>query len=150
MGHTFSKHLYHVVFSTKGRERWLAASARPRLFDYMAGIAQRAEARLLSLGGTEDHVHALIELPPDKSVSDFVRTLKANSSRWLRRTVPGFGGFAWQAGYSSFSVSRSAAQRIAAYVNDQPEHHRKRDFGAELARLLSRHGIEFDPDHYLD
>ena len=150
MGHTFSKHLYHIVFGTKGRQRWLSDQARPRLFDYMGGIGQRTGAGVRTLGGAEDHVHVLVELAPDSAVSDFVRTLKANSSRWLRRAAPGFDGFTWQAGYSSFTVSESAAPDIAAYIRDQARHHRKRDFAGELAALLSRHGIEFDPHHYMD
>ena len=88
MGHTFSRHFYHIVFSTKDRERWLTDAMRPRLFEYMAGIARRTGATVRGIGGSEDHVHLLVELPPDSRVSDCVRTLKANSSRWLRRTVP--------------------------------------------------------------
>ena len=95
-------------------------------------------------------VAPLVDVPPDGTVSDCIRILKANSSRWLRRALPEFNGFAWQAGYSSFTVSESAAPKVAAYIRNQAKHHEARDFAEELAALLSRHGIEFDPHHYLD
>ena len=150
MGHTFTRHLYHVVFSTRRRERWLEPSSRQRLFEYMVGIARKTGANVSAVGGTDDHVHLLVMIPPALAMSDFVRTLKANSSRWLRRTGPRLDGFAWQAGYSSFTVSGSVAPQVKAYVESQEEHHRRWDFAEELAKLLARHGIEFDPAHYLD
>ena len=55
--------------------------------------------------------------------------------------------FAWQEGYGAFSVSRSIEETVANYIGRQKEHHRKRDFKAELLDLLKRHDIEYDPDY---
>jgi REP element-mobilizing transposase RayT len=150
MGHTFTHHLFHVVFSTKQRRPWLNEGIRPRLYQYLAGVARRKQGAVLCAGGTEDHVHLLVSLQPNVSVSAFVGALKANSSRWLAREPGGTGGFAWQAGYSSFTVSRSNAKSVAAYIARQRENHSKLSFPAELAKLLRKHGIPFEAQHYLD
>ena len=150
MGHTFTNHLYHIVFSTKDREPWLSAEFRDRLHKYLGGIARNQHAVVLAANGTQDHIHLLVRLEPETAVSDLLRALKANSSRWLRRTIQGLRGFAWQAGYASFTVSESNGQRVAEYIARQETHHQRLSFEEEFARLLKRHRIEFDAGHYLD
>jgi REP element-mobilizing transposase RayT len=81
---------------------------------------------------------------PDSSVSDLMRTVKARSSKWVHDRFPALGGFAWQEGYSVFSVSKSQEEAVKRYIAGQTEHHKKEDFKSELLRLLRAHGIEFD------
>jgi putative transposase len=150
MGHTFTNHLFHVVFSTRDREPWLRDDCRRRLYDYLGGIAHNHAGIPLGVNGTEDHVHLLVRLSPDVAVSDFLRDLKANSSSWLHETFQGLAGFAWQSGYGSFSVSESRWRQVANYIARQGEHHRRMSFAEELAALLTRHGVAFDREHYLD
>jgi transposase IS200 family protein len=44
---------------------------------------------LLAVGGTADHVHLLVRLKPDMSVSKIVQLMKANSSKWIHRQLLG-------------------------------------------------------------
>ena len=150
MGHTFTNHLYHIVFSTKDREPWLKSKHRDRLYKYISGVARNHHDQVLAVGGADDHLHLLIRLEPEVAVSDLLREIKSNSSRWVRQTFKELHGFAWQAGYASFTVSESNWRRVAQYIVLQEKHHQRLSFGQEFARLLKRHGIEFDPDHYLD
>jgi len=57
MGHTFSNLLVHTIFSTKGRLPTIRERFRPRLYEYMSGIARTEFGRALCLGGTPNHVH---------------------------------------------------------------------------------------------
>jgi putative transposase len=96
--------------------------------------------RALAVGGIEDHVHALVSLPAVMSIAKATQILKANSSRWInesRRTR-----LEWQEGYFACSVSRSQLSRVMKYIANQREHHKKRDFTAEMARFLKVHGFE--------
>lgn len=145
MSHTHASLLVHAMFSTKGREAVIAPDVRERLFAYIGGVAKNEGAALVSAGGMADHVHLLLSVSPAKSVSDLVRDIKANSSRWVRETFPEIRGFAWQAGYGVFSVSESNADAVRAYIERQEEHHRRVTFQAEYAEFLKRHRIEFDP-----
>jgi putative transposase len=83
--------------------------------------------------GTENHVHLLVVIPSDMALSDAVRTLKANSSRWVRETD---GLFAWQEGYGAFSVSPSQLERVKRYIANQAAHHRTHSFEQEFVSML--------------
>jgi putative transposase len=71
-----------------------------------------------------------------------VRNLKAGSSKWIHDEA-GDRGFAWQAGYGAFAVSRSHLEDVKQYIDCQAEHHRVRTFQEEFRALLERHGIAF-------
>lgn len=81
-------------------------------------------------------------------LSDLLRVVKANSSKWIHETFPKPAGFAWQAGYGAFAVSHSNVETVRRYIAAQPEHHRARSFQEEFVGLLKRHGEAFD-ERYL-
>ena len=146
MSHAYSRNYVHLVFSTKGRRPWIPPPLQETLWKYLAGIAREYGIETAAVGGTADHVHLLLCLPPKLSVAVVVRALKANSSKWINEQGH---LFAWQAGYGSFSVSVSNVNAVAEYIRSQREHHQRRDFREELFALLRRHGIAFSPDHVL-
>jgi len=147
---TYSQLLLHVVFSTKHRARQITAEIAARLYRYIGGIVRAENGVLYDIGGVEDHVHLYLRWRPDGSVSDLMRTVKARSSKWVHETYPNLGEFAWQEGYSVFSVSKSQEQAVKQYVASQAEHHRKEDFQSELLRLLRAHGVEFEEKYVVE
>jgi REP element-mobilizing transposase RayT len=150
MAHSHTKLIFHCVFSTKGRAPSLEKPVRLRLFEYLGGIAQNHGAHLLSAGGTNDHVHLLIELNASTPIAEMMRTLKAVSSKWIHETFPQLAHFAWQTGYGAFTVSVSAVEEVTRYILNQEEHHRGRSFEEEYLSFLRRHGISYDERYVLD
>ena len=150
MGHTYSNLLLHVVFSTKQRRPLIHDAIRQRLYEYMGGIAREEFGQAVIVGGTDNHVHALLSIRTNVSVAEAMRKLKALSSGWVRRLDSRERDFAWQSGYSAFSVSESQKQRVTAYISRQVEHHKQKTFEEEFAELLRRHGIPYDPAQALD
>ncbi|NQU74800.1 MAG: transposase [Planctomycetes bacterium] len=102
------------------------------------------------IGGVEDHVHLYLRWRPDANVSDLMRTVKARSSKWVYDMFPQFDAFAWQEGYSVFSVSKSQEEAVKKYIEGQIEHHKKEDFKSELLRMLHAHGVESDERYVFD
>lgn len=147
---TYSQILLHVVFSTKGRERWITADVANRLYPYIGGIIRAERGVLYDIGGVEDHVHLYLRWRPDGSVSDLLRTVKARSSKWIHDTFQELKVFRWQEGYAVFSVSKSREGVLKSYIAGQAEHHRQEDFKSELLRLLRAHAIEFDEQYVID
>ncbi len=147
---TYSQILLHIVFSTKHRDPWISAEVAERLYPYLGGIVRGEKGVLYDIGGVEDHVHLYLRWRCDGSVSDLMRTLKARSSRWVHDTFPALGAFAWQEGYSVFSVSKSQEEAVKKYIAGQAGHHKKEDFRSELLRLLGAHGVEFDGRYLFD
>ena len=144
MSHSYACLMAHAVFSTKDRTPIIAGECRDRLYPYLGGIARELGAKALTIGGTADHVHLLLSLPPTLCAADVLRDLKANSSRWVHETWPDRRDFAWQTGYGVFSVSESAREGVARYIEEQESHHRRMTFQEEFIVLLKKHGIEYD------
>ena len=150
MAGTYTQLLLHIVFSTKHRHPWITADIADRLYAYMGGIVRAEKGTLYDIGGVADHVHLYLRWRPDATVSDLMRTVKARSSRWVHETFPALSAFAWQDGYSAFSVSKSQESAVKRYIANQAQHHAKEDFKTELLRLLHAHGVEFDERYVFD
>jgi putative transposase len=143
MSHTYSQNVIHVVFSTKDRRKSIPEDLQPRMWAYTARTCQKIGIFVCAIGGTEDHIHLLIQIPPSLAVSKAVLAIKSNSSRWASEEGH---KFAWQEGYGAFSVSHSALPAAVHYIQNQREHHRKMGFDQEFLALLKRHAVEFDAE----
>lgn len=143
MAHTLTHLAYHLIFSTKDRIASVDDKLRGRLHSYIGGILREIKAGAITVGGTSDHVHILVTLPPILCVSDVMRTVKTNSSRWVHAEMKK-PAFAWQTGYAAFTVSRSSLANVERYIADQEEHHQERSFKNELLALLKKHGVNYD------
>ena len=150
MPSTYSNLLYHIIFSTKQREPLITLGWRDELYRYVAGILRGQDGLPLEIGGMPDHLHLVIRVRPDVSVSDIVRLVKANSSKWANERPDGMGRFAWQRGYGAFTVSVSQLDAVRQYVRSQEKHHRTRTFQEEFVEFLKHHGIEFDERYLWD
>ena len=144
MAQTLTNINLHVVFSTKDRARTLDQKIRPRLCSYIAKTLENRGAHVYMVNGGLDHLHLLYQQPVDQAISDLVRDVKSSSSRWIHETFPRQRSFAWQRGYSAFSVSRSKLDAVYRYVARQEEHHRRVTFEDELVSLLKKHELEFN------
>ena len=150
MPSTLTNLLAHIVFSTKGREPVISEEFRKRLYAYIGGIIRSEGAESLSIGGTEDHIHLVIKISSSHALSDIVRKIKANSSKWINENHFLRGKFSWQNGYGGFSVSASQLDRVRRYIETQAEHHKTRTFKEELTEILEKHGVEFEPKYLWD
>jgi REP element-mobilizing transposase RayT len=149
MSGTYTKLYYHLVFSTKNRSGYITPAIEDELHKYLGGIVRGLGGVCIEINGMPDHLHLLAILPPKLALSDVMRDLKANSSKWVYETksIPMFG---WQDGYAAFSVSQSQLDAVCQYIRGQKNHHAQRDFKSELIGLLERHAIEYDAKYLSD
>jgi putative transposase len=145
MAHTYTNLIFHVVFATQGRIGSLTPERRPEVFAYITALVKEKGGRVIIINGVEDHLHMLLVLPPDVSLSDVMKFAKANSSRWFKQRFS--VAFAWQKGFGAFTVSRSGVDAVANYIRDQELHHQHRDFQEEFVVLLEKSGVEFDAEY---
>lgn len=151
MSSTLANLTYHIVFSTKYREPFITPGLRSELYPYIGGIVRNKGGALIGIGGVADHLHLVARLRPDIALSDMVRLVKANSSKWVNeRGIEGGGLFAWQAGYVAFTVSPSQLPALFEYVECQEEHRRARPFRDEYLAILKKHGVEYDERYLFD
>ena len=141
---TFTNLLYHIVFSTKYRKPLINLAWQDELYGYIGGIVRNENGTLLNIGGVADHVHLLLKLRATVTISDLLRKVKANSSRWVNERSDMKQRFEWQTGYAAFSVSESQVNRLRDYIDNQAEHHQRTSFKDEFLALLDKHQIDFE------
>ncbi|MDA0835739.1 MAG: transposase [Planctomycetota bacterium] len=143
MAQSFVSLHVHVDFSTKNQHPFITDDLGPILYDYIDGVANHG-GRLLTAGGIADHTHLLISLHKEMAMSEFVRFVKANSSKWVHETFHDLQSFAWRTGYGAFVVSFSDFSRVKRYIANQQQHHRRQTFQQEFLELLNRHEMQYD------
>jgi REP element-mobilizing transposase RayT len=140
----------HLVFSTKGRAPMIGDDWQDRMHEVFGGIVAQRRGILLAAGGMPDHVHLLVSLGREWSVSVLLREVKAGTSRWIHEALPHLSAFAWQTGYGAFSVSVSNLEAVKQYIGDQKRHHQSMTYQDEFRALLSKHGISWDEKYIWD
>ena len=145
MAHTYVSELVHCVFSTKQRLNLIPGDKQLRLWSFLGGIARKNGFKAMAVGGTQNHIHALLSLPATLPLAKALQLLKGGSSKWMNET--GDGKFAWQEGYGAFTVGVSQEKATIAYINTQAQHHANHSFEDEFVAFLKKHNIDFDPKY---
>lgn len=150
MAGTYHQIYIQVVFAVKGRENIIANSWKDELHKYMSGIITGKEQKSIIVNGMPDHIHAFVGLTPSMRLSDFVRDIKNNSSKFINDNKLVKGKFAWQEGYGAFSYSQSQIKKVYDYILNQELHHKKRTFKSEYLELLRKFEIEFSEKYLFE
>jgi putative transposase len=141
---SYTQLLYHIVLRTKANHPTLSLEHSDHLYRYLWGIVKNKNSKLYRVNGVEDHLHLLVSIHPTLALSDFVRDLKVESSKMLKRTV-GFEQFtAWSEGYAALSCSMRDKDMIINYIKNQREHHKKVSFRDEYVAMLEEMGMVLD------
>ena len=141
---TYSQIYIQVIFAVKGRENLIGKAWKEDLHKYIAGIIKGKEQKSIIVSGMPDHIHAFIGLKPSMSISDLVRDIKNNSSKWINDNRLIKGKFQWQEGYGAFSYSHSQIENVYNYILNQEEHHKIKTFREEYVEFLKK----FEIDHH--
>jgi REP element-mobilizing transposase RayT len=125
---TYSQIYIQYVFAVKGRGNLLQKPWREEVFKYIAGITKAKGQKPIIVNGVSDHVHLFVGLKPSMRISDLVRDVKNNSSKFINEQKFIKGKFSWQEGYGAFSYAHSQIDNVHQYIANQEEHHRKKTF----------------------
>ncbi len=141
---TYTQIIYHVIFTTKNREKNLLELNQKRLYRFICQTIENKNCKVFQINGMEDHMHLAIFLHPSISLSDLVKDIKVSSNYWIRREkiFPNFKS--WQIGYGAFSYSIKELPRVVRYIKNQKEHHRKKSYIEESIKLLEDNGVKYD------
>ena len=150
MAGTYSQVYLQVVFAVKYRRNLISPIWKEELYKYISGIIKSKGHKSIIVNGVEDHVHIFIGLKPNMAISDLVRDIKNNSSRFINENHWLRGKFSWQEGYGVFSYAHSQVENVYNYILNQEEHHRKKTFKEEYLNLLREFQIEYDEKYLFD
>lgn len=150
MANTYSQIYIQIVFAVYGRENLIAAGWKDELYKYITGVVSNHGQKLLAINGVSDHIHILLNIQPNIALSDLVREIKANSSRWINEKKFVNGKFQWQEGYGAFSYSLSQLDDVIGYIHRQEAHHSKTSFKDEYLTFLKKFEVEYDPKYVFE
>jgi putative transposase len=144
MSNTYTQLHIQFVFAVKYRAALIQNEWKERLHQYMTGIVQENDHKMLRVNSMPDHIHIFIGMRPNQSISDLMKNIKAESTKWINDHELCKSTFAWQGGYGAFSYSKSHVADVIRYIRDQQLHHKKETFLNEYRRLLHAFEIEYD------
>jgi REP element-mobilizing transposase RayT len=138
---SYTRLLYHIVFRTKYGRPTIPEAHEKELYAYIMGIVNNKKSKLYRIGGTENHIHLLVDIHPSIALSDFVRDVKEYSSKWLAKN-PNFPDFErWAISFAAFSYGLRDKQMIYNYIKNQKSHHKTVRFEEEYRRFLTENGV---------
>lgn len=138
MANTYTQLFVQIIFAVKGRQNLISREWKDELYKYITGIVSNKNQKMICINGVQDHVHILIGLKADKSISDLVRDIKSNSSDFINKKGFIKGKFNWQKGFGAFSYSNSQMDRVVRYIMNQENHHHKKTFKEEYIEFLKK------------
>jgi len=144
MANTYTQIYVHVVFAVEGRQNLIPPKHNDELQKFITGIVSGQKQKLIAINNMPDHLHLLVGLRPDSSLSDLVRDVKAGSSKFIKEKRWVAGRFSWQEGFGAFSYSRSQLGTVIRYIENQQQHHTRKSFREEYVELLEKFGVDYD------
>jgi len=150
MANTYSQIYVQIVFAVQGRQNLIKKKHREELHKYISGIVKNRNQKMLSIFAMPDHIHLLVGLKPNISISDLVRDIKAGSSKFINDSRWINGKFNWQKGFGAFSYSKNQIDWVIKYILNQEEHHKKENFKEEYTNFLKKYKIEYDEKYLFE
>ncbi len=150
MANTYTQLYVQLVFAVQGRLNLINEKYREQLEKYISGIIINKNSKIIAIYCNPDHIHILIGLHPTISVSDMVKYIKSNSSKWINEQKWFTGRFMWQEGFGAFTYSKSQLSSVINYILNQPQHHKKLTFKDEYRNFLKKFGINYDEKYLFE
>jgi len=133
--------MIHFIWSTKNRERIISNELKPLLLSHIKENSIAKGIFIDCLNCVEDHIHLLVSLGTEQTISKVAMLMKGESSFWVNKQKIINCKFEWQDEYIALSVSESGISKVQQYIANQEEHHRKKTFTQEYEEFLSAHGF---------
>jgi len=150
MADTYTQLYIHIVFAVKGRQRLIPKQHKETLHQYITRIITNKRQTVIRINSMPDHIHILVGLTPDIALSDLVRDIKANSTKYINKKGWVVGRFEWQAGFAAFSYSESQLGTVVDYIKNQEVHHARMTFREEYLTFLKRFNVAYNPKYVFD
>lgn len=139
---SYTRFLYHIVFRTKNSEKTINQQNERLLYKYLYTFMCDRGCHVYRIGGMEDHIHILADIPPIYAISDFMREMKSRASHFMRNSpaFPHWNG--WALGYAALTYGKDELKTVCKYIKNQKEHHRRHSMNEEVKKLITDMGYD--------
>lgn len=138
----YVKNWLHCVWGTKNRIPYMTDSIRKEITDHIIRNSKVKGIFIRSINGHKEHIHCLLSLNPDQSLSNVMQLIKGESSYWINKQKLTRLKFEWAVEYFGVSVSERHVQRVINYINNQSEHHKKKTWTDEYNEFITEYGFK--------
>ena len=80
LSHTTWKCQYHIVFAPKYRRKVIYGKLKADIGAILRELCERKHVNIIEAHAMPDHIHMLVEIPPNQRISDFMGYLKGKST----------------------------------------------------------------------
>jgi len=133
--------MVHVVWTTKERQKIITKELKPKLLDHIRENAKLKHIFIDVVNCVEDHVHLLVSLGTEQTISKMMQLIKGESSHWINNHNELNVKFEWQDDYFAVSVSESMIGKVRKYILNQEAHHRTNTFDKEYQEFLLKYNF---------
>ena len=147
MPNTYTQIHIQFVFAVKFRAALIQKEWKERLHQYITGIIQANDHKMLQINSMPDHIHIFIGMRPAQSISSLIQNVKTESSKWIKENKFCNTPFAWQQGFGAFSYSKSHVSDVIRYIQNQEIHHKKEIFLEEYRKMLKAFEIIYEEQY---
>lgn len=148
MANTYTQIYMHIIFAVGNRRSLISKTFEKNIYQYIAAACANRKHFLYAINGTADHIHLLLGMHPDESISNLVKSVKTQSTRFINENFL-HDTFCWQSGYAAFSYSKSMVPIVKKYIDNQKEHHKRISFHDEFIDILNKAKIEYNKEYIM-
>jgi len=141
----YVKNWLHCVWGTKNRHPYLIGDFKTEVIKHILDNAKSKNIYIDSMGGFTEHIHCLISLNPEMSLSNVIQLIKGESSYWINKKKITRFRFSWATEYFGLSVSESQLNNVRNYIRNQEEHHKRESWDDEYNKLITEYGFDRFP-----
>ncbi|MBR8536305.1 IS200/IS605 family transposase [Carboxylicivirga sediminis] len=132
----------HCVWGTKNRFPFIDDSNKKQIFKHIKENASIKGIYIDFINGHQDHVHCLLALKSDMTITKTMQLLKGESSFWINKNNLCQSKFEWADEYFAVSISESQVSKVRAYIKNQEQHHRHSSWAEEYEKFMSAYGFD--------
>jgi len=126
----------HITWRVKDKTPVLKSDIEYQLHRFLRKrVMQESDVFWHDVGGTDDHVHLVVSIPPTLLISEWIGQLKGASSHHINHTIANRKVLEWQVGYGVVSLGTKDLPWVLRYVRNQREHHARGTVHERLERL---------------
>lgn len=128
----------HIVWHTKHNSPLLTPTVEPVTHRFLRKrIVDFDGVFVHEIGGTENHVHVAVTVPPTLTPSEFIGKIKGGTSHDVNHQLGVQGKpLEWQTGYGVVSFGTKDLEWVVAYIRNQREHHSQKSVFKRLERIM--------------
>lgn len=135
------RHIYHIIFITKGYNMSIPMEEKDLLLDRMTQIFAGKGCPVYAINAFLNHVHVLVEIPRTENFNRIMNKVKSSTGALYRKNPEHTDFVGWMYGFDSFSVSFGDIQQLKQRIDEQQSIHQELSFEEEYRQLLEENGF---------